>query len=179
MCLQKSNLCTAFSFFGVASPAYSMSLLWIAMTFPLFRAQRFAHSPAVYSLFLVVFSRCYLLSLSVHSAGLLRRPLLWGPPFPITTGVGPRQQRVLRCRSSSDPPARLCRGEAHSGASLALSPLLPGWFTRSLPFCYLLYSLLLYSLTPFASLCSSLSLRLRIFATLPPFSPGYFALLSY
>ena len=46
--------------------------------------------------------------------------------FPIAAGVGPRQQRMLRCRSSLDPPARLCRGESHSGASLALSPLLPG-----------------------------------------------------
>ena len=124
-------------FFGVALPAHSMSSLWIAMTSPLFRAQRFAHSPAVYRLFLVVFSCCYLLSLSVYSADLLRRPLLWGSPFPITTGVGPQQQWMLRCRSSSDPPARLCRGEAHSGASLALSPLLPGQLRAHFPPFYL------------------------------------------
>jgi hypothetical protein len=86
------------------------------------------------------FSRCYLLSFSVYSAALFRRPLLWGALFPIATGVGPRRQRMLRCRSSSDPPVRLRRGEWHSGASLALSPL--------------------------ASLSSSfsLSLRLRFFA---------------
>ena len=92
------------------------------------------------------FSRCYLLSFSVYSAGLPRRPLLWGHPFPIMTGVGPRQQWMLRCQSSSDPPARLCRGETHSGASLALSPLLPGRFPARFASSYLLHSL-----TSFAS----------------------------
>ena len=134
--------------FGVASPAYSMSSVWFAMTSPLSRAQCFVHSPAVYSLFLAVSpAAIFLPSFSVYSAGLPRRPLLWGHPFPITTGVGPRQQWMLRCQSSSDPPARLCRGEAHSGASLALSPLLPGQFFPA----RFASSYLLHSLTSFAS----------------------------
>ena len=105
-------------------------------THPLFILFFLAISPAA----------IFLPSFSVYSAGLPCRPLLWGHPFPITTGVGPWQQRMLRCWSSSDPPARLCRGETHSGASLALSPLLPGRFPARFASSYLLHSL-----TSFAS----------------------------
>jgi hypothetical protein len=80
----------------------------------------------------------FILSFLFFSPAAIFFPFLFTPPlrsadpffgvlfFQSRQGVGPRQQRMLRCLSSSDPPARLCRGESHSEASLALSPLLPG-----------------------------------------------------
>ena len=79
------------------------------------------------SCFLAVFSCCFFpFPLYVYSTTLFHRPFLWVSPFPIVTGVGLWQQWMLWCRSSLDPPARLCSGKLRSGVSLALSPLLPG-----------------------------------------------------
>ena len=59
MCLQKSNLCTAPCSLASPRPLTSCPPLYIAVASPLLRAQRFVHSPAVCSRFLVVFSRCF------------------------------------------------------------------------------------------------------------------------
>jgi hypothetical protein len=127
MCLQKSNLCTASSF-GVASPAHLLPLAVYRAGIPLSRVHRFVHSPAVYFLSLGVFSRCSLSFLLCLLQLLCSAdPFFCGFLSLTTTEVGLWQQRMLRCcRSSSDSSVRLCRGESHSGASLALSPLLRG-----------------------------------------------------
>ena len=126
MCLQKSNLCTTFCLwchFACLPDALCCALLWHPL---LFCAQCFVHLPTVYTLFLAAFSCCYPFSFSACLAALLCRPLLWGLSLlPIAAGVGPWQQQMLWCWSLLDPLTRLCRGESHSGALLALSPLLP------------------------------------------------------
>ena len=151
MCLQKSNLFTAI-------------FLWRRLACSLLAALRFV-SPwhplcpvlnALYTRPLSIFS--YLLfSPAVFNFSFLFAPLDCSadPPFGVPTfrtrqESGLSSSGWLRCQSSSDPPVRLCRGESHSGASLALSPLL-------------------LALVPF----SLLFLRIRLFATLPPFPQLY------
>ena len=85
MCLRKSNLIYAPRFFlwRRVAPLTRCPSLCFALASPLFRAQRFVHSPAVYFLLLAVFSRCPYLFFSVRPTALFRRPLL------TVAGVGP------------------------------------------------------------------------------------------
>ena len=127
MCLQKSNLCTAIFIFGVASPAHSLP-------FALYRPG----VPAVSCPTLCALARCLCsltccflpLSLSFLFCSLrciVPQPSFWGALFPTAAGVGPRQQRMAAVSEFVGSPVKLCRGESHSGAPLALSPLLSGW----------------------------------------------------
>ena len=152
-------------FFGVASPAYLMPFAMYRCGIPAVSCSTLCALACCLFSLLVVFSRCFPLSLSVYSAALLRRSFLWVSLLPIVTGVGPRQQRMLRCRSSSDPPARLCRGESRSGAYLAPLPSCQVGCARA-PFLFP------FALTHTHSQLStplSPSLCLHLFATLPPF----------
>ena len=146
--------------FSLASPRplTCCPSLYTAFAFLLFRAQRFVHSPAVL-IFPFLFA-------PLHCSA---DPSFWGALFPAATGVGLRQQRMLRCRSSSDPPVRLCRGESHSGASPALSPLLPGRLRACLPSVFFrAHSHALPALVPF----SLPLLRIRVFAVPGPPVPA-------
>ena len=138
MCLQKSNLCTAF-------------FLWrrLARSLAAIRCVSRRH-PAVPCSTLCALARCLSsLSFVVFSAAFVfpfvfapllcsADPFFWGFLFLTATGVGPRQQRMLRCRSSSDPSVRLCRGESHSGASLYLPSCQVGCVPACVPFSFAL-----------------------------------------
>jgi hypothetical protein len=167
MCLQKSNLCTAF-------------FLWrrLARSFAALRRVSLWH-PRCFVLnalctrpLFIVFSCCFLplpLSfLSVCSAALFRRPLLLG------CSLSDRDRRRASAAATDaavsefvGSSSRLCKGESHSGASLALSPLLLGRL-RALAF----YSLS-HSLTPVTSFSSFflLLLRIRLFRPVPAIPP--------
>jgi hypothetical protein len=121
MSLQKSDLCTAFFYLVPCCHPLCFGI-------PLFLVlNALCTGPLFFLLSCLLFSPAAVLFPFLFAPLLCSvRPLLLGFPLSTATGVGPRQQRMLRCRSSSEPSVRLCRGESHSGGSLALSPLLPG-----------------------------------------------------
>ena len=163
MWLQKSNLCTAI--FLWRRLARSLTALRFAprWNFRCFMLNALCTRPLSISPYLLFSPAVFIFSFLFAPLHCSADPSFWGALFPTAAGVEPRQQQMLRCWSSSDPPVRLCRGESHSGASPTLSPLLPGRLhARLLSVFFCTHSHPLPALVPF----SLLLLRIRLFATI-------------